>query len=165
MKNISRFFSALIISGVLLSFFVSCQKAAPLPYSDPTSGVTNTITYPTFSAQMNSSTTLTDFTPIKIIEGNYVTLIGVSQYYTVTISLPVTDGPGTYFFTSAPGLRATVNNGTTTFVSDGNVLGGGYLILNSINYGKYNASFQFSGRDSSNTINSLNVWNGTLTNL
>ncbi len=153
MKNISPTLFAIIISSIGLACFYSCQKAAPNPYSIPSSSPSKVISYPIFDASVNSGRSIS-FAPIKIIEGSYVTLKGVSPQYTVTVSLPLSDGPGGYSFdASSPGVRATLSNGTTTYVSDANVPNFGYFDITSITHEKYDATFSINARDSANTIN------------
>lgn len=164
-KNLKTFLATSVLSIITILSFYSCQKAAPNPYSDPLPSSPAAISPVTFSAAVNSSS-LTSFTPGKLIVGNYVTLMGTNSYYTITISFPSSMGPGHYFMgTSTPGLRATVKSGSTTYVNDANVSEAGNFEITSIEQGKYSATFTFFADDSTAISNQISVTQGTISNL
>jgi hypothetical protein len=164
-KNLKTFLTTSVLSIITILSFYSCQKAAPHPYSDPLPYSPAAISPITFSAAVNNSS-LTSFTPSKVIVGNYVTLKGTTSYYTITISFPSSMGPGDYFMgTHTSDLRATVTSGSITYINNANVSEAGDFEITSIEQGNYSATFTFFADDSTAISNQISVTQGTISNL
>jgi hypothetical protein len=185
-KNFTRALFTVIISGLSLTYFFSCQKADLNPYSTPET-VTHTITptyttvthdttthdttkptppdtTPSFKAAVNGSSVIT-FTPNKSIVGSTTKLKGTTPSYTITITFPSSTGPGNYTIGFAPGLTETIVNGSITYVANTN-WGNGSLQIDSISAkGKYYGKFSFSAEDTINIANFMDVSQGSFYHL
>jgi hypothetical protein len=179
-RHLPRISAIVMGLGLFIFFFISCEKAAPNPYSTPvidkpvtTSTITTTHdttinnppdTTPSFEASVNNSAIIS-FTPSKNIVGSNTTLKGVSTYYTITITFPSSTGPGGPYFIGTGGITALLVNGSITYVAEGSY-GGGFLTIDSISSkGKYYGTFNFDADDTTNITNIAQVSKGSFYHL
>ncbi len=176
-KRPSILLLSVAFSGWAVLSFFSCQKADPNPYSTPEAGVTHTVvvtytsttthtppdTTTSFLASVNSSAVIT-FTPNKHISGSTVSLNGVSSFYTISIIMPTSTGPGNYSVGFGGGISFRLVNGSTVYLVN-NSMGTGNLDIDSITNNKYYGTFDFIADDSTNSFNSMTVNQGSFNHL
>lgn len=155
----------------LISLF-SCQKAEPDSYSIPaltaaparSAGTPDTT--PAFSASVNGIS-VENFTPSKNTNGSYSTLTGKNTYYTITITIPKSTGPGKNYTIGTAfgnGIGASCISGSTLYYVNQRY-GLGNLTIDSISAkGNYYGSFSFTADDTV-TLNNVSVSQGTFYNL
>jgi hypothetical protein len=164
-----RILLGIVLSGVALSCFFSCEKADVAPYGNPVDGaivssyIMPSDTMPNFKASVNNSAVLS-FTASKNIVGSNTNLKGTTANYAITITFPSSTGPGSWNMGNSGPATALLVNGASHYVVKGSN-GIGLLKIDSISLsGRYYGTFSFIAKDTVASIE-ISVSQGSFSHL